>query len=86
MSCKRLEALEPYEPRYTVGDLSVERGHFSPLGNAIVAEHFITQLKDWDLVELPTLQQATRVERCCYSSRLTRSGSPALVHPLENRR
>ena len=45
-----MDALEPIESRHTVEELTVAWGHFSPLGNRILAEHMLGRLRDWDLL------------------------------------
>lgn len=59
-----LGALEPYESRYTIDEL-VEKpwGHYSPLGNKIIAEYIATQMKNWEVTDQSKLQAAIKVER-----------------------
>jgi hypothetical protein len=44
-----LEALEPYEARYSVDDLVEEWGHYSALGHRIIAEFIYGELQKWGL-------------------------------------
>jgi hypothetical protein len=46
-----MHALEPLREKYTVHDLN--HGHFSPLGNQIVAEYVRTRLVDYGLISVP---------------------------------
>ena len=57
-----LGALEPYESRYTVDELVENWGHYSPLGNRIIAEYIYLQLKNWDLLNLTKLKEGIKVE------------------------
>ena len=57
------DALEPYEFRYDVGDLTVQSDHYSPIGNEIVAEHLLTRLGEWDLLDVSDLKRAVHLER-----------------------
>jgi len=58
-----LSALEPYESRYTVDDLTKQWGHYSPVGNRIIAEYIYSRLKNWDLTNLSILDDAFQKER-----------------------
>ena len=58
-----LDAFEPVESQYTVDDLVVQWGHFSKLGNDLVAKHILGQLAEWDLVEGPHADSAAVMER-----------------------
>ena len=59
-----LSALEPYYSRYSVGQLTVGNwGHYSPLGNKIVAEYILAQLKTWGLVDAAHANEAAQRER-----------------------
>lgn len=58
-----LGALEPYESRYTVDDLVRSWGHYSPLGNKIIAEYLYVHLKNWDIMDLSKLEEAIQAER-----------------------
>lgn len=58
-----LGALEPYESRYTVDDLVRDWGHYSPLGNKIIAEYMSAYLKNWDLMDKSKLDEALQSER-----------------------
>jgi hypothetical protein len=42
-----LGALEPHESDYTVEELTRAWGHYSPLGNKIIADYMFTHLKNW---------------------------------------
>ena len=58
------DALEPYYSRYSVGQLTTGRwGHYSPLGNKIVAEYMLGQLKAWDLLTHAQADAAAQRER-----------------------
>ncbi len=46
-----LGALEPYESQYTIDQLTRNWGHYSPLGNRIVAEYIHARLEAWGLTE-----------------------------------
>ncbi len=41
-----LDALKPVEDRYSVADLSVKWGHYSQVGNSLVARHILQRLSD----------------------------------------
>jgi hypothetical protein len=58
-----LEAFEPVESQYAVDDLVVQWGHFSKLGNDLVAKHVLGKLVDWDLDEIAKVDSAKAVER-----------------------
>ena len=58
-----LDALEPYNSRYSVAQLTVAWGHYSPIGNTIIANYILTQLKAWDLVDPSKVNQAVQQER-----------------------
>lgn len=58
-----LEGLEPYESRYTVGELTRKWGHYSPLGNKILAGYISTRLKDWSITDPSKLKEAVELER-----------------------
>jgi len=40
-----MDALEPSLQRYTINDLTVQWGHYSKLGNEIVARHILQTLE-----------------------------------------
>ncbi|MDP9178569.1 MAG: SGNH/GDSL hydrolase family protein [Gemmatimonadota bacterium] len=58
-----LQALEPVEQRYTISDLSVMWGHYSKLGNDIVAQHILRTLGRWNLDQVSEVKTATATER-----------------------
>lgn len=58
-----LSALQPYESRYSLNELAIQWGHFSPLANGFVAEYIVTQRKDWGVVEPSKVNQAVQAER-----------------------
>jgi len=58
-----LGALEPYESRYTVDELVENWGHYSPVGNRIIAEYIYLHLQNWDLLNLAKLKEEIKVER-----------------------
>jgi len=59
-----MNALEPYASRYRIDHLSsMQWGHYSPLGNAIIAKYILGQLNEWDLVDAPKLSLAAQEER-----------------------
>ena len=51
-----LSALTPYESQYSIDDLVVEWGHYSPLGNKIIAQYILMKLKEWNLLDSSTLE------------------------------
>ncbi|MBM4186377.1 MAG: hypothetical protein FJ206_03590 [Gemmatimonadetes bacterium] len=48
-----LSAFEPVESRHTVKDLTVQWGHFSALGNDLVARYLLASLTEWGLDAAP---------------------------------
>jgi hypothetical protein len=58
-----LGALEPYESDYTVDALTERWGHYSPLGNKIIAGYISTHLKDWDITDPSKLKEAIQRAR-----------------------
>lgn len=58
-----LVALERVEQRYTVSDLSVRWGHFSKLGNDIVARYMLQTLGGWNFDDPKAAGAAANVER-----------------------
>lgn len=58
-----LGALEPYESRYTVDELVRNWGHYSPLGNKIIAEYIFVHLKNWDIIDPSKLKEIIQAER-----------------------
>lgn len=58
-----MDALEPIESRHTIKELTVAWGHFSPLGNRILAEYMLGRLRTWGYVSRPKVEEAFRRER-----------------------
>jgi hypothetical protein len=58
-----LGALEPYESRYTVEELTRNWGHYSPLGNAIVAKYIHKNLTAWGFTSLARVQDEIVAKR-----------------------
>jgi hypothetical protein len=58
-----LDALEPYESSYTVDELVENWGHYSPLGNRIIAAYIYSHLKNWGLLNLAKLKEEIKIER-----------------------
>jgi hypothetical protein len=58
-----LEALEPHESRHTIEDLTQRWGHYSPLGQRIVAGYIATQLRNWDLTDPTRTKAAVQAAR-----------------------
>jgi hypothetical protein len=58
-----MDALKPVEKRYKIRDLSVKWGHYSPLGNEIVARHILQTLGAWNLDDVAEVSAATTSER-----------------------
>jgi hypothetical protein len=58
-----LGALEPYESDYTVEELTRAWGHYSPLGNKIIAEYIFTHLETWHLKDQSKVKEAVRLAR-----------------------
>lgn len=58
-----LEALKPHETSYTVDDLVENWGHYSPLGNRIIAEYIYRSLMNWGLTDLSKLNKTIDAER-----------------------
>ena len=56
-------ALNPVRERYTVEDLSVKWGHYSKLGNDIVAHHILETLRNWNLDHVSEVKAAAAKER-----------------------
>ena len=57
------DALEPVQQRYTIDDLSVKWGHYSILGNDIVAHHILKTLGNWNLDHVSEVKAAAATER-----------------------
>ena len=58
-----LDALEPYESRLSVDDLVENWGHYSPLGNRIIARYIYRNLKNWGLTDLSKLKKTIEEQR-----------------------
>jgi hypothetical protein len=59
-----MDALKPYESSYSVGDLSsLKWGHYTPLGNQIIAKYILTDLREWGFVAPSKSNQAALVGR-----------------------
>jgi hypothetical protein len=58
-----LAALEPYESRYTIKELTRNRGHYSPLGNKIVAEYILKTLTAWGFTSVPKVKEEIVAKR-----------------------
>lgn len=58
-----MDALEPIESRHTIEELTVAWGHFSPLGNRILAEYMLDRLRTWGYLSRPNVKEAIRRER-----------------------
>jgi hypothetical protein len=56
-----LDALELYESRYTIRELTRAWGHYSPVANRIIAEHIFKHLRNWDITDLSRLQETIQV-------------------------
>ncbi len=57
------DALEAVQQRYTINDLSVKWGHYSKLGNDIVAQHILKTLGNWNLDHVSEVNAAAATER-----------------------
>jgi hypothetical protein len=57
------DALDAVRQRYTISDLSVKWGHYSKLGNDIVAQHILTTLRNWNLDHVSEVKAAAATER-----------------------
>ena len=62
-----MDAFKPYAKTYTVEELTKAWGHYSPLGNQIVASYLSTQLKAWRFDDVSKVNEAVQLE-------LTRKG------------
>jgi hypothetical protein len=58
-----LEALTPVERSYTIDQLTVIWGHFSPLGNDLVARHVLGELVRRGFEDVPKVKAAAAAER-----------------------
>lgn len=76
-----LAALEPVQQRYTIGDLSVQWGHFSTLGNDIVARYLLERLVNWRLDEAPNVNAAAASERQRFGVHPTAQARAAIAGP-----
>jgi hypothetical protein len=55
-----MDALEREQARYSIDDLSVQWGHYSTLGNELVARHVLEQLKAWRIDTSERAREAAR--------------------------
>ena len=58
-----LGALEPHESHYTIDELTERWGHYSPLGNKIIAGYIYAHLRNWDLTDPSKLEHAVQEAR-----------------------
>jgi len=58
-----LDALEPHADRYSIADLTRDWGHYSAIGNRLVAEHIVERLDAWGLDEPARVATALREEQ-----------------------
>lgn len=58
-----MNALEAHESRYSIKQLTREWGHYSPIGNRIMAEYIASQLESWGYLSLPNVERASREEQ-----------------------
>lgn len=58
-----LDAIESVQDRYSISDLSVRWGHYSKLGNEIIAKFMLQRLAEWDLDAEPQTSRAAEAER-----------------------
>ena len=58
-----MEALKPYEASYSIKDLTRAWGHYSPLGNQIIARYLSKELKSWHFEDLSKVNEAVQVAR-----------------------
>ncbi len=64
-----LGAIEPVQQRYTMRDLSIKKwGHYSTLGNDIVARYILKSLVEWDLDQPLKANAAAAAERQRFGS------------------
>jgi hypothetical protein len=85
-----MQALELVQQRYTISDLSVKWGHYSKLGNDIVARYILQSLGAWDLDKVSEVKALTASERrrlgletgrtAAVLPNLTRTRSPPHIH------
>ena len=71
-----LEALVPYEDRYTVGELTANHGHYNELGNEIVAEFLRRELAARGVFELERVAEAVHAEQQRLKITPTVAGQP----------
>ena len=64
-----LNALVPHESRYSVDDLVVQWGHFSPVGNEIIANYMNDQLLKWEFYNQLKLKEIIKKEQSRLSIR-----------------
>jgi len=57
------DALASVQQRYTINDLTVRWGHYSKLGNDIVARHILKTLGNWNLDHVSEVKAAAATER-----------------------
>lgn len=58
-----LTALEASQSRHSVDELTRNWGHYSPLGNDIIARYIVEELRQGDLLDAARLNQAMQAER-----------------------
>jgi hypothetical protein len=58
-----MDALEPYESRYSIAELTRNFGHYSPLGNRIIAEYIYARLSQWELTKVSAVGEAVEAFR-----------------------
>ena len=58
-----IDAFKPVEKQYSLSDLTGEWGHFSQLGNDLVARHVLGKLKEFDIDDLSKAKAAAAAER-----------------------
>ena len=59
----RLDPLQANEHRYTIDELTRGWGHYSPLGNKLIAEYIGERLKSWHLESPEDVRNAVERER-----------------------
>ncbi|UCG72337.1 MAG: hypothetical protein JSV45_13995 [Chromatiales bacterium] len=58
-----MTALEAYESQYSIKELTRDWGHYSPVGNRIVAEYIAGELEQWGYLRLENVDRAVREEQ-----------------------
>jgi len=58
-----MDALKPYESKYSLNELTRQWGHYSPLGSQIIANYLSQQLHAWRFDDLSKVTEAIRAER-----------------------